>query len=183
MYLIVNEIELAVNNAYTERDETTNVLTAVILVPYDAIDFVSLKSLFMNNTSVITKVLDDESTESWDGFSYKTPPVDDGEQYKIILIGNEENYQIERLRHMEIVLAQKEQLIASIRTTLVEKEATITEHLATIAKKNETIAAHLATITSKETAITELIAKYQKLLASTLGNVLPDITTGEESEA
>lgn len=168
MYLIVNETQLTVNNAYTERDTISNVLMAVIEVPYDSMDFVSLKNLFMNNTDVITKVLDDESTESWDGFSYKTPPVDDGTQYRLVLIGTEEAYQIERLRHMETTLALKEQLITSIQVTLADKENAIIENLATIAKHEKTIAQHLALIDSLNGSITEkvsLLAEKDTLLA------------------
>lgn len=167
MYLIVNETQLTVNNAYTERDTISNVLMAVIEVPYDSMDFVSLKNLFMNNTGVITKVLDDESAESWDGFSYKTPPIDDGTQYRLVLVGTEEAYQIERLRHMETVLAVKEQLITSIQATLADKENAIIENLATIAKHEKTIAQHLASIDSLNNFITEkdsLLADKDALL-------------------
>ena len=95
-------------------------------------DFTALKTLFMEHSGIITKVLDDGSTESWDGFKYNKPPVDDGEQYRIVLAGNEESYQIERLRHMEVVLAEKEEVIVAKEVVISEKETTITEQKETI---------------------------------------------------
>ncbi len=127
MKLIVNGTELTVSNAYTERDTTSGVLSAVIEVPYDSMDFTALKALFMENTDVITKVLDDESTESWDGFRYSTPPVDTGELYRIILIGEEETYQIERTRHLEKTLAEKEASIAQMEQEIAEKDNEIAD--------------------------------------------------------
>ena len=140
MYLIVNEIELAVNNAYTERDANTNTLSAIIEVPYESMDFTSLKTLFMEHSGIITKVLDDGSTESWDGFKYDKPPVDDGEKYRIVLVGNEESYQIERLRYMEVVLAEKEDVILAKEVVISEKETTITEQKETITVLENTVA-------------------------------------------
>lgn len=155
MYLIVNEIELTVNNAYTERDADTNTLSAIIEVPYEAMDFTALKVLFMEHSGIITKVLDDGSTESWDGFKYDKPPVDDGEQYKIVLIGNEESYQIERLRHMEVVLAEKETTINSKDMVISNLNGTISEKDKTIAEREEIIIAKDTVIGEKEVVITE----------------------------
>lgn len=121
MKLIINEIELIVNNAYTERDTTSGTLSAVIEVAYDTIGFMDLKTLFMNNSGTITKINDDESEESWDGFVYSTPPVDTGEQYKIVLIGEETTYQIERTRHLEKTLIQKEASIIDLKSQLQSK--------------------------------------------------------------
>ena len=155
MYLIVNEIELAVNNAYTERDVNTNTLSAIVEVPYESMDFTALKALFMEHSGIITKVLDDGSMESWDGFKYNKPPVDDGEQYKIVLIGNEESYQIERLRHMEVVLAEKETTISSKNMEISNLNSTISEKYKTIAEREEVIAAKDAVIAEIATTITE----------------------------
>lgn len=163
MYLIVNEIELTVNNAYTDRDTDSNTLSAVIEVPYKAMDFANLKALFMERSGVITKVLDDGSTESWDGFKYDKPPVDDGTQYRIVLIGNEESYQIERLRHMEAVLAEKERMISNQNTeisnlnnTIYEKDKAITARDNTISEKETVITEQTATIAELEQTIAEL---------------------------
>lgn len=133
MHLIVNGTELVVNNAYTERDTNTDTLSAVIEAPYEVMDFASLKALFMEHSGIITKVLDDGSTESWDGFKYDKPPIDDGEQYRIVLVGNEESYQIERLRHMETVLAEKETEISNLSGIVFQKDKTIAELEQTIA--------------------------------------------------
>lgn len=127
MKLIVNGTELTVSNAYTERDKASGVLSAVIEVPYASMDFTALKALFMENEDIITKVLDDESTESWDGFKYSTPPVDTGEQYRIVLTGEEATYQIERTRHLEKTLAEKEASIAQMKQALAEKENEISD--------------------------------------------------------
>jgi len=133
MHLIVSETKLVVNNAYTERDTNTGKLSAVIEVPYETMDFANLKALFMEHSGIITKVLDDGSTEPWDGFKYDKPPVDDGEQYRIVLVGNEESYQIERLRHMETVLAEKETEISNLSGIVSQKDKTIAELEQTIA--------------------------------------------------
>jgi len=133
MHLIVGETKLVVNNAYTERDTNTGKLSAVIEVPYETMDFANLKAIFMEHSGIITKVLDDGSTESWDGFKYDKPPVDDGEQYRIVLAGNEESYQIERLRHMETVLAEKETEISNLSGIVSQKDKTIAELEQTIA--------------------------------------------------
>ena len=127
MKLIVNETELTVSNAYTERDTTSGVLSAVIEVSHDSMDFTALKTLFMENTGIITKVHDDETEEPWDGFMYSTPPVDTGEQYRIVLIGEEETYQIERTRHLEKTLAEKEASISQMEQVLAEKESEIAD--------------------------------------------------------
>lgn len=162
MYLIVNNQELTVNNAYTERDINTNVLSAVIEVPY-SVDFVMFKTLFMENTGIITKVNDDGSTESWDGFTYERPPVDDGEQYRIVLAGNENTYQIERLRHLEQVLIENKSKLSSMEYTLTEKdniisekESKIVEQKEMIVAKDTLIAEQSITIAEKETTIAEL---------------------------
>lgn len=125
MKLIVNGTELTVSNAYTERDTDSGVLSAVIEVPYESMDFTALKTLFMENTGIITKVLDDGTTESWDGFTYSKPPVDDGEQYRIVLTGEEETYQIERTRHLEKTLAEKESSIEQMKQQLSDKDTEI----------------------------------------------------------
>lgn len=155
MYLIVNEIELKVKNAYTERNTDTNILSAIIEVSYEAMDFTALKTLFMEHTGIITKVLDDGSTESWDGFKYDKPPVDDGEKYRIVLIGNEEPYQIERLRHMEVVLIEKETTINSKNMEISTLNGTISEKDKTIAEKEEVITAKDTVIGEKKVVITE----------------------------
>lgn len=126
MKLTVNKTTLEVSNAYTERDENGS-LTAVIEVPYDSMDFTNLKLLFMSNEGIITKELDDGSTESWDGFKYLTPPVDTGELYRITLSGEEEAYQIERTRHLEKQLSEKEASISQMENTLAEKEKEIAD--------------------------------------------------------
>lgn len=162
MYLIVNNQELTVNNAYTDRNTETNILTAVIEVPYYAMDFVALKTLFMDNTGIITKVSDDGSTESWDGFAYNKPPVDDGEQYRIVLLGNENTYQIERLRHLEQVLVKKESKLSSMEYALTEKDSVIAEKESKIVEQEEMIVAkdvliseQSARISEKDTTISE----------------------------
>lgn len=124
MRLIVAETEVKVNNAYTKRDERGN-LSAVIEVPYESMDFTALKQLFMSNDGVITKELDDGSTESWDGFRYVNPPVDTGKLYRIVLSGEEETYQIERTRHLEKTLADRENKVQNLETALSEKEEEI----------------------------------------------------------
>lgn len=124
MKLIVNETELTVSNAYTERNKNGS-LTAVIEVPYDSMDFTNLKLLFMSNEGIITKELDDGSTESWDGFKYLNPPVDTGEYYRIVLIGEESTYQIERTRNLEKILAEKETVISTMESTIASKDAEI----------------------------------------------------------
>lgn len=154
MYLIVNNQELTVNNAYTERDINTNTLTAVIEVPY-SVDFVALKTLFMENTGIITKVSDDGSTESWDGFAYNKPPIDDGEQYRIVLLGNENTYQIERLRYLEQVLAEKENKLSSMEYTLTEKDSVIAEKESKIAEQEEMIVAKDVMISEQSAKISE----------------------------
>lgn len=166
MYLIVNNQELTVNNAYTERDINTNTLTAVIEVPY-SVDFVALKTLFMDNTGIITKVNDDGSTESWDGFVYNKPPVDDGTEYRIVLVGNENTYQIERLRYLEQVLAEKENKLSSMEYTIVEKDNVIAEKESKIVEQEEMIVAKDATISEQSTMIAtqeETIAELQQSL-------------------
>lgn len=125
MKIIVNETELTVSNAYTERDTSAGTLSAVIEASYDSIDFTALKTLFMESTGVITKINDDGTAESWDGFTYSKPPVDDGEQYRIILTGEEETYQIERTRHLEKTLAEKENSIEQMKQQLSEKDTEI----------------------------------------------------------
>lgn len=127
MYLIVNEIELTVSNAYTERDADTGVLSAVIEVPYTSMEFAELKTLFAANTGIITKVLDNGMTESWDGFTYSKPPVDDGTQYRIILIGEESVYQLERTRHLEKTVAQKEASILDLKSQIEQKDKEIAD--------------------------------------------------------
>lgn len=136
MYLIVNNTELVVNNAYAERDVNTNTLTAVIEVPY-SVDFVTLKTLFMEHTGIITKVNDDGSTESWDGFAYNKPPVDDGEQYRIVLVGNENTYQIERLRHLEQILAEKESKISEQEEEITQLRQSLEVKTAELVSKEE----------------------------------------------
>ena len=155
MYLIVNNQELTVSNAYTERDTNTNILTAVIEVPYYVMDFVALKTLFMESTYIITKVNDDGSTESWDGFSYERPPVDDGGQYRIVLVGNENTYQMERLRHLEQVLAEKENRLSSMEYSLTEKDSVIAEKESKILEQEEMIVAKDFMISEQNSRISE----------------------------
>ena len=153
MYLIVNEVELSVNNAYVERNVITNTLSAIIKIPYDSMSFDELKALFMDNTGIITKTNDDGTTESWDGFKYDKPPVDDGVQYRIVLIGEEKIYQIERLRHMEKVLIERDNTIYSKDMEISELNGTISERDKVIAEQEETIVAKDAVISQKDETI------------------------------
>lgn len=181
MYLIVNEVELSVNNAYVERNVITNTLSAIIKIPYDSMGFDELKTLFMNNTGTITKTNDDGTTESWDSFKYDKPPVDDGTQYGIILVGEEAAYQIERLRHMEKVIAENATTIEQKNVVISEKETTITEQAETITALETAIAEKDTEITEKDVEIAELLTiaeEYADMVFASLGS---DVAL-EESE-
>ena len=153
MKLVIDNHEIVINNAYANRDTVTNLLSMIIEIPYDSMDYIELKLLFKNNVNDLTKVLDDGSSELYSGFTYyKINDDEENDQYQIILHGDESQFQDGRAKHLEKLLAKAESKLLDSLNTINEKNITIAEYESTISDKDkmiEQLNAELADIQQK----------------------------------
>ena len=166
MNVLINGTTLNVNNAYTERDTVSGIITCTIVVPQSEMDYADLKALFKGNTGDIVCTKDDESTELFSGFAYSSILDDDANgQYIVKLTADEYTFQLGRNRQLEADKASLESTVTAKNSEISTLNGAISEKETVITKQEETITELQASIIIKDEEITAKDAEIAELLA------------------
>ncbi len=191
MNVLVNGTTLNVNNAYSERNAVTGIITYYIILPQSEMDYYDLKALFKNNTEEIVKTDDDGNVELFANAEYvKTDDDDANGLYTVILKTNENAHQLARNRQLEAdkvslegTVASKDMEISTLNNTISEKDKTIAEHEEAITAKDVVIAENATTITEQKETITALeatVAEKETELTAKDAEIAELLTIAEE---